>query len=231
MIFHPHASSSAGNLYEVRSGGARLVIDPGLPIAKVKAALGFRLSDVAGVLVSHSHADHCRAAPGLAASGLDIYGSTETLAAVGLSDHHRAHVLEPGGSYWAGPFRVLPFATRHDAAGSLGFYVGHPDGDRLLYAIDTAYVPSRAAGLTHIAVECNYSLDGLRESTAHPAHVHRVQVSHMGLERVLLWLGRTDLSRVREIHLLHLSDGHGDAEGFRAAVEQRTGRPVVVAGR
>jgi hypothetical protein len=51
----------------------------------------------------------------------------------------------------------------------------------------------------------------------------------MSLERVIETLEVTDLSKVREIHLLHLSDAHSDADRFRREVEAATGKPVHVA--
>ncbi len=42
-------------------------------------------------------------------------------------------------------------------------------------------------------------------------------------------LQANDLSRVEEIHLLHLSDAHADEVEFRNAVEKAVGRPTYVA--
>lgn len=227
--FRAHYSSSAGNLYLAScAGAAGLLIDPGVRMADVRWALDFGVSRLEAALVSHHHADHCRAVPELLRAGVDVWASRGTWEAMGLS-HHRAFTLEPQREVRIGPWSVLPFDTRHDAEGALGFLIGAPDGDRLLYAVDTAYVPYRFAGLTHIAIEANYSSEILRRSAAPPEHKKRVLRSHMSIERVVVMLRANDLTRVREIHLLHLSDAHSDAEAFRAEVERAVGKPVTVA--
>jgi len=53
--FINHYSSSSGNLYQVKSGGGQLLIDPGVPISKIKKALGFRTREIAACLLSHEH--------------------------------------------------------------------------------------------------------------------------------------------------------------------------------
>lgn len=53
--------------------------------------------------------------------------------------------------------------------------------------------------------------------------------SHMSLDRVLTFLAVNDLSAVREILLVHLSDGNSDAKEFKKAVQAATGRIVRVA--
>src|SRR5690606_38237819 len=99
----------------------------------------------------------------------------------------------------------------------------------------TAYCKYRFRGLTHLMVEANYSAEFLRrrviEREVNVAHKTRVLRNHMSIERLLVMLRANDLSRVREIHLLHLSDDHSDELAFKRAVEQATGKPVYVAGK
>lgn len=234
MEFRAHYSSSAGNLYSVRAQGQTLLIDPGVRMAEIRRALGFAVARATGCLISHSHGDHARAAPDLLRAGVDCYASAGTWSALGLDGggHHRAHVLAPREERMVGPFRVLPFDVRHDAEGSMGFLIGAArDADRLLFAVDTAYLPYRFSGLTHVAVEANFSAAALAASDAHPARKLRTMRSHMSIERLIEMLRANDLSRVREVHLLHMSSEHGDGEAFRAAVERATGKPTYVAPR
>ena len=52
----------------------------------------------------------------------------------------------------------------------------------------------------------------------------------MSLETCKKFLAAQDLSAVKAIHLLHLSDGNADAELFKREVQALTGKPVYVAG-
>ena len=232
MQFHSYASSSLGNLYAVTADGlAPLAIECGLRMGEIRRCLP--VSELAGVLISHAHADHSRAAAKLMHSGVDIYASPETWAGLDL-EGHRAHTLLPMEPASIGDWRVLPFELRHDADGCLGFLVEPVDPaleGRLLYACDTCYVPVRADGITVLAIECNHSAFLLRSSSRPSEQKIRALKNHMSLERVLEMLAANDLSRVREIWLLHLSDDHSDEEAFVSEVERATGKPVYAAPR
>lgn len=230
--FIPHASSSAGNLYEVRSGNARLAIELGLPWPQIQRALDFRTRDLDAALVSHAHSDHAKAVGYVLSSGIDVYASEGTWTELNVAKHH-ARTAYSGNTIELPGFRVLPFDLKHDASGALGFLVRERDGggDCLAYACDTAYVPYRFGNLTHIAVECNWSRASLWTSATPAPQKVRAIKNHMSLERVLRLLQASDLSRCREVWLLHLSDRHGDEEAFRLAVERTTGKPTYVAPR
>ena len=56
MKFTPIASSSRGNCYIVEAEGNKpLLIEAGIPIKKIREALNFGLSNLAGCLISHEH--------------------------------------------------------------------------------------------------------------------------------------------------------------------------------
>ena len=226
MRFDSFASSSAGNLYTVTDDdGHRLAIECGMSMARMRETLDFKLAQLDGVLVSHSHDDHCRAARDIMrAGGTHVYASHQTLKAI--ESGYLGRVLSPGIVEQIGAFHVLPFETHHDTPGSLGFVV-LSQGDALLFAIDTSHVPVNFVGLTHIALECNFALDLLRES--HAEHRTRVVKNHLGLDRVVEYLSSCDLSKVRQIHLLHLSDAHSDEARFQKTIESATGIPTYVA--
>ena len=51
----------------------------------------------------------------------------------------------------------------------------------------------------------------------------------MSLENFITFLRANDMSTVRQIYLLHLSDGNSDAEAFQRQVQQETGAEVYIA--
>lgn len=232
--FRALASSSDGCCYLVGSGTyPPLLLDAGLSHLNIQRALGFSVSTVAGVLLSHAHGDHCRAVKNLAAVGVDIYAHEETWKAMGFASH-RTKTVQAREAFKVGPWSVMPFEAVHDMPGTLGFVIDAPAGGRLLYLTDTAY--SRVTfgpGLTHLAVECNFSEEILRANTlAGRIDVfrhRRTSHNHMSLERLLELLAANDLTAVEEIHLLHLSDENSDEGLFRMTVQRATGKPVIVA--
>ena len=184
-------------------------------------------------VVSHEHNDHCKAVPDMMKAGVNCYMSQGTAEALNLSGH-RVRIIQPLQQFQIGTWSILPFETQHDAAEPLGFLLANQSGDKLLFATDTYYVKYKFVGLTHIMIECNYSLDILRanvESGLVPqALKDRILQSHFSLDNVKKFLKANDLSQVREIWLLHMSDGNSDAELFRREIQEVTGKPVYVAG-
>ncbi len=176
--------------------------------------------------------DHSKAVKEIMRAGIDCYMSRGAAEVLGLSGH-RINVIKAKQQFKVGTWTILPFETQHDAAEPLGFLLANQDGDKLLYATDTYYIRYRFSGLTHIAVECNYSLDILRANVeaglVEPALKSRILKSHFSLENVKEFLQANDLSKVREIWLLHMSDGNSDAERFKREVQELTGKMVFVA--
>ncbi len=227
------ASSSAGNCCYLTDGATPLLLECGIRFREIEQGLGHRVTGLAGCLVSHEHGDHARAAREIVRAGVDLYGSRGTIGALGLTGH-RVKAIRALEQFQIGTWTVLPFATVHDATEPLGFLLASPAG-KVLYLADTAYCPYRFVGLTHILVEANYSLDIIRRNVADGSvpveHKNRVIRNHMSIERLLDMLRANDLCRVREIWLLHLSDGNSDAEAFQRRVREATGKPAYVAAR
>jgi len=222
------ASGSTGNAYLLRSGSSTLLLEAGISIKLLRQRSGFRLSVLDGALVSHEHQDHAAAVPELMRAGVDVYLSRGTADALGASGH-RLHTIRALERFQIGPWTVLPFDTVHDAAEPLGFLLTD-SVNKILFATDTRYLKYRFQGLTHLFVECNHGRPILRESVnegvVHPALAHRIRQAHMSLETLQRMLAANDLSRAKEIRLLHLSDDNSDEEGFVQAVEEQTGIPT-----
>jgi phosphoribosyl 1,2-cyclic phosphodiesterase len=227
--FTSFASSSRGNLYRLSNGENALLIEAGLPLKEIKKALGFKLSGISGCLLTHEHQDHAKAARDLMKSGVDIYCTRGTAEALSL-DGHRLNIIKALVQFRIGPWSILPFDTTHDSAEPVGFLIGHQDGDKLLFVTDTGYVRYKFRGLTHIALECNFSGEILRGKVArgevHPDVARQLWGRHMSLEAVKDMLRANDLSLVREIHLLHLSDQNSAAKLFQQEIHELTGITV-----
>lgn len=225
------ASSSRGNCYLVTDGGAPLLLECGIRFQDIRQGIGFGLSQLAGCLVTHEHGDHARAIADVMKAGVDVYASAGTFQALGVTGH-RAHPVKAMQQVRIGKWAVLPFDTVHDAEEPLGFLVAGPTG-KLLYVTDSGYCKYKFQGLTHVLIEANHSVELLRQGVANGtipvAHKNRVMRNHMSLETCLGVLKANDLSQVREIHLIHLSDSNSDADGFKRAVAAATGKPVFVA--
>lgn len=226
------ASGSSGNCYRVSDGQTSLLLECGIPIREIKKGLGFRLSEISACLISHNHMDHCKAAEEIIKAGIDVYMSSGTKEALGLSGH-RTHTVKGKEQFTIGTFVVLPFGTEHDAEEPLGYLLySTATGEKLLFATDTYYVRYKFKGLTHIMVECNYITDILYsniETGRVPAALKdRLLQSHFSLENVKDFLMANDLSKVQEIYLMHLSNDNSDEERVKREIQGLTGKQVII---
>ncbi|MDY6910766.1 MAG: MBL fold metallo-hydrolase [Chloroflexota bacterium] len=229
--FRSYASGSSGNQYRLTCPGSEIMIDAGLRFSDIRKAYEFQISKMDGCLITHEHMDHARSAAKLMQAGVDCYMTAGTAEALGLSGH-RLKIIQAREQFAVGAFRVMPFRTIHDAAEPVGFLIASGP-QKLLFATDTCYIPHRFHGLTHIAIEANYDLSILDkniEAGIYPAaNRDYVRRSHMSIDQTREMLLSNDLSEVREIWLLHLSNANSDADRFQREIEELTGKPCRVA--
>lgn len=233
MIIRTIATGSTGNCYLLQHGEDQLLVEAGIPLQRIKRALGFKLSEVSGCLVSHSHGDHAKAVRDMVKHGIECLMSQETYGAVVGSERpvFFARIVEPLVQVKCGAWTILPFETEHDCPGCLGFLIAI-DKYKILFATDTAYIKHKFTGLTHIMVECNYDEQTMQENveagTVNMAVKKRVTETHFGLENVLGFLKETDLSKVEQIHLIHLSNDNANQARIKKAVQAATGKQVII---
>ncbi|WP_028559053.1 MBL fold metallo-hydrolase [Paenibacillus pinihumi] len=231
---YPIASSSAGNAYRVTDGQTMLLLEAGLSYKEIQRSLSFRVTQLSACLITHEHGDHSRSAKELMRAGVKVFTSSGTADAVGLSGH-RLQIVKPGERVQVGSWTILPFGVEHDAAEPLGFVLANTSRDKLVFLTDTYYSRYTFPGMTHLMVECNYALDIVNRRVAagelHPSQKSRLLQSHFGLDNVKDMLRANDLSKLREVWLLHLSDSNSDADRFKREVQEITGTVVQVARR
>ena len=208
------ATGSKGNLYLIQTESGDLLIEAGLPIKKIKQKLNFNFNNILGCLITHEHGDHAKSIQDIAELGIDVYTSNGTVTAT-KTNHYRYNIIEAKKEFKIGDFKILPFDIQHDSLEPLGFLIEY-QGKRLLFATDTYYLKYKFANLTHIAIECNYVETVIKEKLEnkeiHISQVERLLKSHMSLENCIEFLKANDLSKVEEMHLIHLSERNSDIE-------------------
>lgn len=226
------ASSSAGNCYRITDGRTPILLECGIPYKQIQQALNFKTTEIKGCLVTHEHNDHAKAVREMARAGINIYATQGTVNSIG-ADGHRIKIIKPLQEFTVGTWTALPFATQHDAAEPVGFLLASQAGEKVLFATDTYYIHYRFEGLTHIMVECNYDPDILKENIENgivpQAMARRLLQSHFSLPNVIGFIKANDLTKVKEIWLLHLSASNSDASNFKRQVQEATGKMVYVA--
>jgi metal-dependent hydrolases of the beta-lactamase superfamily I len=222
------ASGSSGNAYLIGDGKTRLLLDAGISFKRIQVGCGFQTSSIAACLVTHRHGDHALAVPKLLQRGIPIY-SNANVAGI----YKGVQILTALKEFTINTLRILPFEVEHDVE-CYGYQVTSTvTGEKLVYITDSAYVRYTFTGLTHIMIESNYAEDimigNVRDERVPLSLAARVVQTHMSIENLLDLLRSNDMTQVRQIYLLHLSDNNSDAEAFKRQVRQETGAEVYIA--
>ena len=218
-------SSSSGNGYLFISKNETLLVECGIRFSEVKKVLDFDIGNIVGAICSHLHGDHFKYSDQVISAGIDVYASKETLDTL-KTKSHRAIQISHGVKFMVGSFTILPFETKHDCPGSLGFLIKHEECGVVLFLTDSFYSEFKFSGLNNILCECNYSDDILNENVRngniHPAVAKRVTESHMSLQTTKELLKANDLVHVNNIVLIHLSEANSDAKRFQKEIQELT---------
>lgn len=224
-------SSSKGNCYILENDSEALILEAGVKFSEVKHALNYNIKKVVGCLITHEHKDHAGKINEVLHATIPVYASAGTIQNTKIEGYRLPLICEAGNLLTLGGFQIIPFATMHDCAEPLGFYINHEETGNVLFATDTYYLPCKFAGLNNILIEANYRLDILEANIAagriRLAVRNRTLKSHFSYDNCVQALQANDLTRVNNIVLIHLSDGNSNAEEFRSGVKKATGGKTV----
>ena len=142
-------SSSSGNSYIVKVGGANFLLDVGLSGRKIVSAIeqmGLLTSDIDGIFITHEHIDHVRSVKAIAKKCPEatIYVSRGTYEACdnlkGI-DEDRIQFVSAGDVISIKNANVNCFPLSHDALEPLGFSFEEVDLEKSLCVVtDTGIV-------------------------------------------------------------------------------------------
>lgn len=210
MRFTPLMSSSKGNAYIISDDCTHILLECGASHSKIQELCGFQLSAMDACLVSHEHHDHSQCVDKIIKSGVPVYLSQGTAAALKLPEVllDLATEMEAGVQFNIKSMDIMPFQTFHDVQEPLGFVIqSRVDGDIFAFATDTVNLPYNFPGVNILAVEANFQQDILDRCKRMPEKTrYRISCTHMEIDMLCKCLKRMDLSRCRELVLLHLSN-------------------------
>lgn len=225
------ASGSSGNCYKISNEDTTLLIECGIPYKKIQQALNFKVTDIDGVLVSHEHGDHSKACKDLIKAGVNLYMTKGTKEALKL-DSHRVKTFRQWSMYLdveIGSFIIKPFRTIHDAREPVGFIICDSiSKEELVFITDTQYSIYNFSP-DYFMVEVNYVTETINKNEKiHPDLRARIKKTHMSLETAINLLERSDLSNLKKIYVMHLSDSNSDAKVIKESLQELTGVAVEI---
>ena len=226
------ASSSLGNAYIVSDGTTSILLDAGIPYKELQVKSDFKVNEVATCFISHSHQDHSRAVKDLLSATIDVYALPETLSAMGVSNHHRTHSVEPLKSITINTFEIMPITMYHDCP-CVGYMVySEKTGERLFFATDTYKITVNPQSVDYLILEINYQkeiVNNLVNEGKMEASIRaRLLFSHYELSKALKWLKKIDKSRLKRIYVAHLSSGNSNESEIKNTLIENFGIPVTI---
>ena len=225
MIIKPISSSSKGNAYLIADGRTAILVECGLPFSELKKISNFEVPmNIHACLISHGHMDHSKAVKDLLNASVDCYMLKETAEAKGILEHHRTKLFTFNQQFSVGSLIIMPLEMHHDIPCSGFLIYSNHTNEKLLFATDTYMIKHNIPGLDYIMIEANYDMNLISDDEKK----NRTFKSHMSIDTCIRYLKTIDLSKVKEIYLMHLSERNSNAEEFKKKVQAATGRITLV---
>ena len=234
MRFCCLGSGSEGNGLVVESGSTRILADCGFTIAETVLRLnrrGIEPDSIAGIVVTHEHADHMGGVRGFAARfGIPVWLTYGTLHAANgrMADLPGLHPFDGHDPFAIGDIEVFPIPVPHDAREPVQYAFG--DGVRRLGLLTdigtlTPYVAESLSGCDALVLECNHDPALLSAGSYPPLLKARIagHQGHLANETSADLLRAIDCTRLQHLIAAHLSRENNRPELARAALSRALG--------
>lgn len=212
------ASGSSGNCTLIQHGQSALLIDAGLNAKEFERRLadaGCEPGHIAGICISHEHADHISGLGQLhQRHGLPVYTNRGTREALQRQESLAglpSRIFETGHAFDIGPFRVEPFSVPHDAYEPVGFIIT-ADGVRIGVVTDmgvaTTLIRANLKNCRVVVVESNHDEKMLRDSRRPEYLKQRIlgRQGHLSNHAAAGLLADIAGPQLHTVYLAHLSE-------------------------
>ena len=216
-------SGSSGNAYILKAGDDVLLLELGCKYEHIIEALEYRIDNVAGALISHTHGDHLskRTCKKMVERGIKVYG---TRCDVMEREEYRpflTHLLYPKMVNHIGNFSVMPLKVPH-GTDCFAFVIDHPNIGRCLFATDMSDFPYVVKNIRHIFIEANYSACYVMDNASR-GEMRSQPDKHMEIGHTINIIRRMKANSdkgdsLMTCVLLHLSQSNGNPNEFRERV-------------
>lgn len=195
-------------------------------------SFGFQLKDVAGVLVTHDHADHIKSVGKLASEfHISVYATSPVHEGIGrnycvsprLEDADKRFV-EKDESFEVGPFVITAFDVPHDSTDCVGYRI-EVCGLRFCLLTDVGHVTERikeeVGAANYLVLESNHDSEMLMAGP-YPAHLKgRISgpTGHLSNREAAELLAGSSSPKLRHVWLCHLSEENNHPELARKTVD------------
>lgn len=225
LVFCSLSSGSDGNCYFIGTERQGVLVDAGISARSIKKMLGevgYQMSQVKAVFVTHDHIDHIAGLQTLVNKHcIPLYADADCLEGIyrnySTKDINKelCHTLEDKHS--VDGINVEPFAVSHDGRGAHGYYFEY-EGSTLTIATDLGFISDENAGFLNrsdsIVIESNYDNDMLWNGPYTYLLKKRIssQVGHLSNTDAAAFIAKNYRPTMKNIMLCHLSANNNTTE-------------------
>ena len=236
MRFAMLGSGSRGNGTVIQAGGTTVLMDCGFMLREAERRLerlGLDPTALAGILVTHEHADHIGGVARFARKfQLPVWLTPGTYAGWKDPGARRINNISPHQPFSIGELQVLPYPVPHDAREPC-HYVFSDGRFRVGTLSDagsvTPHMREMLSGCDALMLEFNHDVRMLAEGPYPPVLQQRVggPMGHLSNVQAAELLRSIDKSKLQHLVMTHLSEKNNTPAHARSAcVEALGGEPA-----
>ena len=246
LTFFSLGSGSCGNCYYLATESDAIVIDCGVSIRRFKKNMqeyGMKIGKVKGIIITHDHADHIKAAGKLSKEyNLPVFATPlihegmdknwQNSVKIPAENRHNINKEEP---FEIGSFRITAFSLPHDASEHVGYYIEVGEY-RFCVMTDVGDVTEKVNEYilksTHLILESNYDEEMLRQGR-YPEMLKERIVSghgHLSNKKAASALAENFHEHLKNVWLCHLSEENNHPELARKTIETVLRSYGIIAG-
>lgn len=246
LFFQSFGSGSSGNCCYVGCATGGLLVDAGIKMENVEAALaanGIPMSMVKGIVLTHDHTDHVKYVYSFLRNHKHIKLFCTNRVLKGLLRRH--NVSKRIQEYHVPIFKEIPFKmmdlhvtafeVHHDGSDNMGFSISY-EGKNFVLATDLGEISDRARHYMtqahFLVIEANYDAFMLRHGP-YPEYLKaRIATAygHMDNAHTAAFLGEIARGNLKYIFLCHISKDNNTPEKALATVRDALERNGLIVG-
>lgn len=138
--------------------------------------------------------------------------------------------MKPKVRYKIGNFIVQPLEVQHNCQ-NFAFIIEHEETGKIVFCTDAVSFPYKIKGINHFFIEANYREDLIINNLCKNETIRSHNEYHMEIGKTIEAIKRNINPELKNIVLIHLSDGQSDEKLFQKMVFEEVGIMPYVAER
>lgn len=221
------ASGSSGNCYYLGTPEFGILVDAGIGIRTIKKVLKDNSIDfnrLAGILITHDHADHIKTVGCLGEKyAIPVYTTEMVHRGIEKSRYveealyHSKRIIEKEIAFMINDFKITAFEVPHDSTDNVGYHIEYRE-QRFTIATDVGHITDTITNYitkaNRLILEANYDEEMLQFGS-YPAFLkERVSspTGHLSNREAADFLATSYTPQLKDIWLCHLSRDNNHPE-------------------